>query len=100
HTRCLSDWSSDVCSSDLSDANAARERAGGFALGPRWDRHVADLADDLRSFRVLEGLGPGSGIEPHRSISLCEGGLALVPVEAREIGRASCRERVEMAGGD
>src|ERR1035438_10648706 len=37
HTRCLSDWSSDVCSSDL----CAEERAGGRAvrhlpaLGPR-----------------------------------------------------------------
>src|SRR5205814_6956790 len=33
HTRCLSDWSSDVCSSDL-DAGAHRERCGGPGTVP------------------------------------------------------------------
>src|SRR5205814_4955093 len=32
HTRCLSDWSSDVCSSDLWTARVRVEAAGGFAL--------------------------------------------------------------------
>src|SRR5262245_62222474 len=31
HTRCLSDWSSDVCSSDLGQGGRARARAGGDA---------------------------------------------------------------------
>src|SRR5438045_9764015 len=34
HTRCLSDWSSDVCSSDLSAGTACLADAAGFPLGP------------------------------------------------------------------
>src|SRR5205814_6392748 len=30
HTRCLSDWSSDVCSSDLAQASSATIRASGI----------------------------------------------------------------------
>src|SRR5205814_6585141 len=58
HTRCLSDWSSDVCSSDLGRALAPRGAAGTGELRRQADddRHV-------------------------------------------EIGRASCRERVQIAGG-
>src|SRR5947199_6685302 len=43
HTRCLSDWSSDVCSSDLKDALHAYEQA--LALEERPDAAVA--AGDL-----------------------------------------------------
>src|SRR5437899_3227244 len=32
HTRCLSDWSSDVCSSDLADREVAEQRAGASRL--------------------------------------------------------------------
>src|SRR5205814_4711758 len=35
HTRCLSDWSSDVCSSDLSDR---RRRAGESRASSTWRR--------------------------------------------------------------
>src|ERR1035441_10952009 len=45
HTRCLSDWSSDVCSSDLS-ASPGRRRAGPIdLLGRRDDRHSSLGAD-------------------------------------------------------
>src|SRR5438045_8726879 len=57
HTRCLSDWSSDVCSSDLTIFRAARQ-----------NRPEADRRGVLERQRGAQG--------------------------AREIGRASCRERV------
>src|SRR5205814_6163370 len=60
HTRCLSDWSSDVCSSDLADVAEGRlPRPRGLAGGPQ--RHP-------------------------RADPRARGG--------RQIGRASCRERV------
>src|SRR5205814_3913563 len=63
HTRCLSDWSSDVCSSDLSVCRRP-PRAPSPPRAP-----------------------PSSDAPP-------------VPAAARkQIGRASCRERVEISGG-
>src|SRR5262245_65060743 len=83
HTRCLSDWSSDVCSSDLD----ARER-------PISSVDVDTLAipgyDSLSVSQVVPRL---AGLEPDE--------LELVrtyELAGREIGRASCRERVEIRG--
>src|SRR5215831_20714843 len=61
HTRCLSDWSSDVCSSDLGDgaAETAREiaEAGGTAKGYAVDiTERAALAEVVR--RVESEVGP------------------------------------------
>src|SRR5437868_15378445 len=69
HTRSKRDWSSDVCSSDLSTHVAGEEELGQF----------------VRRFRqTLQVLHPGT--------------TALrVPRAQREIGRASCRERVEIS---
>src|SRR5438046_10654231 len=73
HTRLVSDWSSDVCSSDLKidierSANRARITIAtarpGIIIGRK-----------------------GSEVEKLKN-------------ELQEIGRASCRERVEMSGGD
>src|SRR5207245_8673793 len=79
HTRCYRDWSSDVCSSDLSirgsfhgDRSDAGEHSGvraGFAF--------------LASDRVL------------RSITISWTVLVLGLGAVLEIGRASCREGVE-----
>src|SRR5205814_5186542 len=60
HTRCLSDWSSDVCSSDLS---FARDRwAAGVSLGipfgsgiswpATWPGRHEIVATDLKGFRA------------------------------------------------
>src|SRR6201999_4624686 len=57
HTRCLSDWSSDVCSSDLPAIDAWYRVA---LAGEQW--------------------------------------LELAEAATRKIGRASCRERVEISG--
>src|SRR5262245_65364251 len=76
HTRCLSDWSSDVCSSDLTVGKAEEVRlpegaqiidAGGrFLIPGLWDMHIHS----------------GS----------YEEGKKVFPL--LKIGRASCRERV------
>src|SRR5262245_64615077 len=76
HTRCLSDWSSDVCSSDLRRRHRDRRVAQG-------GRRPADARADRepRRRRDREGGPPG---RDH---------LRLFHREEREIGRASCRER-------
>src|SRR5207245_4220046 len=90
HTRCYRDWSSDVCSSDLT----------------------------VRSTRVLFSSPQRSCFEWHRLSSLCSDVSRLPPQPQRllrrtvgeteqhglllrlmrQIGRASCRERVEWCG--
>src|SRR3546814_3526801 len=81
----ISDWSSDVCSSDLG-----HQREGGHVMGHHGagadHRPGADLiaADD-------RGVGADRGAAANRRRA--ELVLALDP-GARGIGRASCRERV------
>src|SRR5260370_4893061 len=78
HTRFKCDWSSDVCSSDLSCATLRRSRflsAVDFVQADRLRRKVAQ-----EMARIFEGVD-----------------LLLVPSlrdEILKIGRASCRERV------
>src|SRR3712207_9375793 len=67
HTRYWRDWSSDVCSSDLGDV-AARVRPEG----------VEQLVGGPLQGGLVPGGLPGDG-------------------QPREIGRASCRERVEIS---
>src|SRR3546814_7393692 len=72
----ISDWSSDVCSSDLSWRTARRARA-----------HVGDpqpLFEACSAFGVVEGCKADDMYAQQRAVAA---GTA-------EIGRASCRERV------
>src|SRR5947199_10475158 len=70
HTRCLSDWSSDVCSSDLIPTDPFTGR------NDTWKTDTEDVP-------ISDQAGPG-----------------LVDVHSgSEIGRASCRERVEILVG-
>src|SRR5437899_3885126 len=82
HTICLSDWSSDVCSSDL-DLVAGGERVDGQLLahevGVRAD---LGLDDEAKEAVVAAHEGNKIGRGRHRRLAL-----------ALEIGRASCRER-------
>src|SRR5205814_3152855 len=93
HTRCLSDWSSDVCSSDLTanvdtlitragvancDHGTACARSFIQSFGKRAFRRPL-TADELLPFETVYDAG-----------STGTGG---------EIGRASCRERGEVTGG-
>src|SRR5262249_57904408 len=75
HTRLVSDWSSDVCSSDL-------------------ERRAADARAKARH--------PLAGLALLRGVEVAARGLLQLrdPVHGpgAEIGRASCRERVEISG--
>src|SRR5882724_12129518 len=57
HTRCLSDWSSDVCSSDLSESR----RTGSDRGSPSRNQSTALDANDLRSEERRVGKGVDLG---------------------------------------
>src|SRR3546814_1565623 len=80
----ISDWSSDVCSSDLRPAAHAHQApATQIPLPRRASTHRARNASPTAS---VDRVAPAT---PHRA------GLAGRPHPlANEIGRASCRERV------
>src|SRR2546429_7001914 len=89
HTRCSRDWSSDVCSSDLSQKKShllcvqPRGAAGGRCRAEKW-RDAVSAPVALR-FKLL----PTQSHCEARSNVVAEGHGAQ-----EEIGRASCRERV------
>src|SRR5690625_7994777 len=87
HTRWPRDWSSDVCSSDLEGEHVLLRRRREVAV----DEDAADLVAHQR-------FGQGDAALP--AVLLLGGAGELRAVEL-EIGRASCRERVEgsVAGG-
>src|SRR5262249_59053880 len=91
HTRLVSDWSSDVCSSDLLIRQGEITRPGlrGVRLGD--DRVSRRL--NLPGVLIID-VSKGSAAEA--------AGLRGTWSDARgrKIGRASCRERVWVAGGD
>src|SRR3546814_3203567 len=81
----ISDWSSDVCSSDLLAGDVGGDV--GFVLvvsGDDLDRHVQYLAAEVLGRHLGRFVGPFT---------------AEVGIDARlEIGRASCRGRVLQLG--
>src|SRR3546814_6414197 len=84
----ISDWSSDVCSSDLSFVSA-------FELdSPTQDMTSAERLD--RTNQAVEILLHHVTISPVRTSSLVDVSFASPSpqLSARQIGRASCRERV------
>src|SRR2546429_1460394 len=79
HTRCSRDWSSDVCSSDLScPAPAPRPGGTGWLHSP----HGAAPAGAARATAV------------HPAPAWPPPPRCRRPAHPAEIGRASCRERV------
>src|SRR5438067_4150206 len=81
HTRSKRDWSSDVCSSDLTNKKDLRRfDAGPFCLSP------ADLGTNWGQRRCCIALTSLVG----------SGGPLLRSSAEAKIGRASCRERVEV----
>src|SRR5205814_6801736 len=85
HTRCLSDWSSDVCSSDLVARACAAEYAHGVQIRKR--RDTGTDAERLTGCTRVVGAVEGGARGGHAETSGRPRG---------EIGRASCRERVEV----
>src|SRR3546814_1167399 len=90
----ISDWSSDVCSSDLlfemlSVLDAHDDRAFLLGLGAV---EIGDAIDEREDMAVASGEALPSGKEFER-LALRIGAAATIGV-VEEIGRASCRERV------
>src|SRR5262249_56915538 len=89
HTRLVSDWSSDVCSSDLSGQGLDALLLTRFGVPERL-RGFPDLRvgrGELRAARRRElAREPGPARDRRRR-------------RGQEIGRASCRERGEDEGG-
>src|SRR3546814_15748202 len=92
----ISDWSSDVCSSDLHQQLAYRPAVG--ASLEIEDEREAGIGDERERMRRIDRLG-----RQHRKDLFGE--IAVEPVDRfllqlgpaadhLEIGRASCRERV------
>src|SRR5262249_56517626 len=94
HTRLVSDWSSDVCSSDLwkhsistTKPEAQRYFDQGLALLYGFNRYEA-----IRSFRKAAEIDPNAAMA-WWGIAMAQGPYV------NKIGRASCRERVEVSVG-
>src|SRR5437899_4176751 len=104
HTRCLSDWSSDVCSSDLDPLNldepaeALDQHKGRNRRGDHRGYHRAGRGGKPNA-PVDERLVPHGEAESEEHRRKAEDGDEPPPErlplqeERDEIGRASCRER-------
>src|SRR5205814_5685251 len=92
HTRCLSDWSSDVCSSDLALIDHQWGNQWGISGAGLRARPPHNRAANLRANRYAS---PGHLADTYLPSSTTNAGPSSV-----EIGRASCRERVWGAGVD
>src|SRR5699024_11311628 len=88
HTRSKRDWSSDVCSSDLKNtAPSVSSISRVLRTNPRASLNESDLSESSLKDHSIDGI---------------LGGKCTATMAARtdkEIGRASCRERVLMTGG-
>src|SRR3546814_10296200 len=85
----ISDWSSDVCSSDLELAGGRGGRAARLQRGAEGDLAIVLVEDiltpEFNRPTLLRSPDADTGVE-HR--------IAVLPLFGEQIGRASCRERV------
>src|SRR3546814_19562537 len=93
----ISDWSSDVCSSDLSRASSGGG-PGCLKISPvpllvRLGRRPLDVVPPA-ALDALEGSPVDEWLDALEGDAEVGGGLLAGHVLAPEIGRASCRERV------
>src|SRR3546814_4396184 len=92
----MSDWSSDVCSSDLADGTAMHNRhvviCGNIQTDPKW-ANLSRLALDnhLQSCWSVPIISPGDKMLGTLSFYRES---THVPSSDEQNGRASCRERV------
>src|SRR5262245_64547495 len=85
HTRCLSDWSSDVCSSDLPVVALMLLVKRGAADDPPGKEGLAAITVDMMD----EGSGDRSAIEIHEGLARLG---AQLRSEERRVGK-ECRSR-------
>src|SRR5205814_5813581 len=89
HTRCLSDWSSDVCSSDLRTAGpTVKVEIGCYDSWPGCPVIWYDR-------KILMGFYFRGAPSPEWPWVSVKAGSELAIILEDQIGRASCRERVE-----
>src|SRR5207245_7489025 len=99
HTRCYRDWSSDVCSSDLSalclKVLSYSETFKNHLANPR---NAGELPD---ANAVAEETNPVCGDRMRLSLRLRDGRIEAARFLAYgcQIGRASCREGEKVRGG-
>src|SRR3546814_9553937 len=99
YERRISDWSSDVCSSDLIAGGATVERAvnTGFATSDwlTFNLHQFDATNAKRVTDAINAAIPNSA-------SMIDGASIAIRAsgngDERKIGRASCRDRVGQDG--
>src|SRR5205814_7825195 len=99
-TRCLSDWSSDVCSSDLVQSMCfgdAMYTATQLESGIHMVCSACTVCLDLGSAPKAITFDGARGQPITRAAALPM--LDAPAIETAEIGRASCRERVESGVG-
>src|SRR5207249_8733091 len=89
HTRSKRDWSSDVCSSDLGQGRAERSGCG------RSDQREGLITVGFGDEGEAGGEGEGEGKDDREECGHRQ--RAAGSCGCQEIGRASCRERVEIA---
>src|SRR3546814_8354814 len=102
----ISDWSSDVCSSDLLPCKIAmpvpREGEGAFIQDDWMDPKESKRVDDFIVFAMAAATQalndanwhPSTEEEKCRSGTMIGSGIGCLEGIAEKIGRASCRERV------
>src|SRR5206468_9990668 len=91
------DWSSDVCSSDLADGRTERHHLDFVDLVDRsvWVYGQTEVTKDLMQARERAGQAAFYGVSDVALHDLEGDRPSVTFVDAEEIGRASCRERVE-----
>src|SRR5690606_41073093 len=95
HTRFSRDWSSDVCSSDLWAKNAYQ--TGEEALFERI--RIYNEIDIRSNYYIANFIRQNAGRRKNTNLRWRDSDLEVLENSGRvadEIGRASCRERVEM----
>src|SRR5207249_6796477 len=94
HTRSKRDWSSDVCSSDLSRSAGVQEGESDLVRQPYGSAQfeaVRDLEVRRPQASTFQGTIEGRVLQVGPRLEVGEG---------HEIGRASCRERGEVTVGE
>src|SRR3546814_7177939 len=90
----ISDWSSDVCSSDLSTSRSVAGRLGLVLLAAALLAGCADSIAGKGFDEAAQTAGTALGRQPVWIRSDEDRAKAQARVAALQIGRASCRERV------
>src|SRR5205814_4732587 len=91
HTRCLSDWSSDVCSSDLSSPAPGPSKGGGLGQSMGTVEVEVNPVTSPGKLGMLNGAGESEWPKKRRQ-------SGVVDIDVGQIGRASCRGGGESTG--